>query len=213
MSSQLSRYLKDFSPTIAVPQSDFLPDFDGAMDGDILALPAQEAVDVDAEKRHSYAEGYEAAEQEAQQKHRAELEALADAHRRELQALEEKYRVETVERLGQGLDQLAAALGAAVESAAIRVWSPLLTERLLHKAANELSAMVVAETIHTLPAKVTVKGPEALIEIARTHFTASELTVEYEETGEIDLSFEIEDSVFSTRMGGFLKAIDGGADE
>lgn len=214
MSVLLSRYLKDFSAAVTPPPSDFPSDIaDDFAQHDLLTAPVEEPVDVEAIKNEAYAEGHDAAERELVEKHRQALDAMEAAHREELAALREKYEGEVAQHIGQAFQQMTASVAGAVEAAVVRVLSPLVEEKIAMQTAAAFASKVAEEITEGEAGRLQVAGPDRLLETVRTRLAEIDASVDFRETSEIELSFQMGDSVLVTRLAGVVEAMEGLMDE
>lgn len=214
MSVLLSRYLKDFSAAVTPPPGDFSSDIaDDFAQPDLLAAPVEEPVDVEAIKNEAYAEGHETAERELAEKHRQALDAMEAAHREELTALREKYEDEVAQHIGQAFQQMTASVAGAVEAAVVRVLSPLVEEKIAMQTAAAFASKVAEEITEGEAGRLQVAGPDRLLETVRIRLAGIDASVDFRETSEIELSFQMGDSVLVTRLAGVVEAMEGLMDE
>lgn len=198
MSMALSRYLRDFSaeppPSAAIPDASFdeMPLFP--------ETPAAPPVDIEAERREAYALGHEAATQELQQSHQAELAAVMEAHRHELDALRAQFEEQAAERVAAGLTQIATLTAQAVSTEAALALAPIMTEALTVKAVHDLADLVTTAMLDGTAAQVTVSGPRALFEILQARLGEHGALLRHVEATDVDLTVTIGDSVLVTRM-------------
>ncbi len=213
MSVLLSR-LKDFSPAAPPPPTDFLSaGQDDFPQSDLLVAPAEEPVDIEAERREAFAEGHDAAERELGEKHRQAIEAMDASRREELDSLARKYEVELAGLVGRTFEQMTAAVAEAVETAVARVLAPLVEERVAILTAASFASKVAEEVGQGTVARLMVSGPERLLETVRERLLALDAAVDFRETPEVDLSFQMGDSALVTRLGAVVEAMEGRMDE
>jgi hypothetical protein len=210
MSASIARYLKDFGD----PQPSAMAFADDAaslspLDGfdDPFALPEPEPIDLEAEKRASFAEGHEAAVAEMRAQAEAERNELVAAHAAEMETLRLKYTQElaalVAKRLRDGTDELAKSLS---EQAAT-VLAPVLSEELSAQAATSLAALVTSALVDGEATKLIVKGPSDMFERLKEELGLDDAQFQYTETPDIDLSVEIGESVLVTRMSAWASSL------
>ena len=211
MSASIARYLKDFGDTQPSPMAfaddaasmSLLDDFDDPF----ASVPEPEPIDIEAEKRASFAEGHEAAVAEMRAQMDAERDALVAAHAAELETLRLKYTQElaalVTRRLRDGTDALAKCLS---EQAAI-VLAPVLSEELSAQAATSLATLVTSAMADGEATKLIVKGPPDMFERLKAELGLDESQFQYTETPDIDLSVEIGESVLVTRMSAWASSL------
>ncbi len=210
MSVLLSRYLKDFSAVVTPPPGDFSSEIaNDFAQPDLLAAPVEEPVDVETIRDEAYAEGHETAERELAEKHRQALEAMEEAHREELAAIRQKYEDEIAEHISQAFQQMTTAVSGAVEAAVVRVLSPLIEEKIALQTAAAFASKVAEEIKEGTAVRLQVAGPDRLLETVKTRLAAIDASVDFRETSEIELSFQMGDSVLVTRLAGVVEAMEG----
>jgi len=196
MSASIARFLKDFGeaqPQSAAPafgdplaDNDFLSGFaDGASAFDEFA-----PVDVESEKQAAYDRGREDAA------HAAELETLRSGHLEEIAA-----------SLSRGLREGIDAIAANLSEQTANILAPLLTEKLSLKAVTALADVVRAAMPDGEGVTLVVKGPKDLFERLKTQPGFEEETMKFTETTDIDLSVELGESVFVTRMSAWASSL------
>jgi hypothetical protein len=207
MSPALSRYLKDFS-VAPVPTAPVMPETAFADEQLFADLPEEiPPVDVDAERRHAFAEGHEAATRELAARHRIEMAAAATAHRAEMDALTSRYETETAERIAASLKVIAAELGRTVSVEAAAALAPVMTQALTEKAIGDLAVMVAASILDGAVGPIVVSGPRALFDTLSSHLVEHQALLRHVEASDVDLTVAIGESVLVTRMSAWADSL------
>jgi hypothetical protein len=211
MSASIARYLKDFGDVqpAGLAFGDPLADADGISGfGDVAAgFDEFETPDVESEKQAAYARGHEDATREITEKVEAEREELLAAHAAELEGLRSVYLEEIAVflslRLREGIDAIATNLSEQTAN----ILAPILTEELSLKAVSALADVVRASMPDGEAVMLVVKGPKDLFEQLKTQPGFEEETMKFTETADIDLSVELGESVFVTRMSAWASSL------
>jgi hypothetical protein len=206
MSPALSRYLKDFGAEISAPAA-----FDTGLSFEsptgFSDLHEEPTVDLDAERREAYAEGYEAATRELSERHEAELEQRISAHTIELDALRTEYEIDAAERIASSLKQIAVALGQAVSVETSVALAPVMTDVLTEKAVADLADLVAVAILEGAVGTITVEAPGHLFESLASHLGENRGMLRHVEANDVDLSVTIGDSVLVTRMSAWADSL------
>jgi len=211
MSASIARYLKDFGDTqpAGLAFGDPLADAEQVSGFDDLAAGFDEfaTVDVESEKQAAYARGHDDATREITEKMQAEQEELLAAHKAELEDLRSVYLEETAvflsRRLRDGIDAIAANLSEQTAN----ILAPLLTEKLSVKAVSALADVARSSMPDGEAVTIVVKGPKDLFEKLKTQPGFEEETMKFTETTDIDLTVELGESVFVTRMSAWASSL------
>lgn len=211
MSASIARYLKDFGDTqpAGMAFGDPLADVDATSAFVDLAtgLDDFETVDVEGEKQAAYARGREDATREITEKMQAEREELIAAHSAELETLRSGHLEEIAASLSRGLREGIDAIAANLSEQTANILAPVLTEKLSLKAVSALADVVRSAMPDGEEVTLVVKGPKDLFERLKTQPGFEEETMKFTETADIDLSVELGESVFVTRMSAWASSL------
>lgn len=211
MSASISRYLKDFGDAQPSNLPFGSPSDDADVFGDFPDVSSDfggvETVDIESEKQAAYARGHEDATSELTEKMQAERDALVAAHAAELETLRSTYLDElatrVVSQLREGVDAIATNLSE--QTAAIL--APILTEELSTKAVAALADVVRASMPDGEGVTLVVKGPQSLFDTLKAQPGFDEAGMKFTENTDIDLSVEVGESVFVTRMSAWASSL------
>lgn len=211
MSMPLAHYLKDFSAPASAPSSAIGGDFsavdDVSFDSDFGNLPEAEPIDVEAERRAAYAEGYETASAELGDRHAAERAALKVAHDEAMAALEARLMGETARRLADGLDRVAADIALAVSERAADALAPFLSQEVAAKAVTDLADLLKTAITEGEAGTITLKGPRALFDLLLARMPEATGVLRHVEADDLDLSAELDGTVLVTRISAFAASL------
>ncbi|MGV1939275.1 hypothetical protein ACQZ5D_02295 [Agrobacterium sp. 22-211-1] len=211
MSASIARYLKDFgdSQPAGLAFGDPLADAEGMSGfGDVAAgFDEFETVDVESEKQAAYARGRDDATREITEKMQAEQDALLASHAAELEALRSVYLEEIAVFLSRGLREGIDAIAANLSEQTASILAPVLTEELSLKSVSALADVVRASMPDGEAVTIVVKGPRDLFEHLKAQPGFEEETMKFTETTDIDLSVELGESVFVTRMSAWASSL------
>jgi len=206
VSTLLSRYLKDFGePAVIAPVAeadDLANDFGGFVD-----IATEAVVDVEAERRGAYAEGYAEATAVLTEKYELEAQTVALVHQREVEVLRDRYEVEAAELIASRLDAMAHEIAALVSATVAKALAPVMTDALSQKAAVDLAGIVSQAVLDGEVGNVTVKGPARLFDVLKNTLGEKAGLLRHHETGDVDLTVEFGDAVLVTRMSAWATSL------
>lgn len=200
MSASIARYLKDFGTPPPPPVIDDELDMFAHDVTDVLALPAEEPVDLEAERAEAHAKGRQEAADEWEQRWSADRAALVEAHETEMAALRERLEGELAATIADRIEAFATATAQEVGEQTARVLAPLVEEAVVNKATADLAELVKAAILEGEVNAVTVRGPTPMFEALRTRLGDTAAVIRHVETDDIDLTVELGDASLVTRM-------------
>lgn len=206
MSVSIARYLKDFGEpqgtALAVAQ-----DSEEVFALDDAAFAEVPAVDPEEIRRIAWAEGYEAAMQEATAKAEAERKELVAAHLEEMTAIEARQAEQNAGRIQAGLRNIADSLASAISEQVAAVLAPVMTEELTRNAVAELARTIVELLPDDEVVSIVVHGPKALFEILEAE-PEMPVDMRFVENNDIDLVVEVDDRVLVTRLSAWAASLE-----
>ncbi|MES5098295.1 hypothetical protein ABUK73_08700 [Agrobacterium sp. BA1120] len=214
MSGALSKYLKDFSQFVP-PEVPVVPELEmpvSSFENDWPAAP-EIIVDLDEEKRKSFAEGEEAGTRTAQKAHESELDALRALHDEEMTAMRTRYEDEIASHLATSVISMKQAIASNVEVACFRLFSKVMERDLATNASSDLSAQIIREIEGGFAGTIKITGPDALLARIREDLGSVDNQVDYEVSADIDIKVQLDNSVLMTRLSEFFQSVRGLADE
>ncbi|WP_416797990.1 GTPase [Ciceribacter azotifigens] len=208
MSLPLARYLKDFSQPAGTPASKGMafPEQEPTFDID-FAAPEPEPVDIDAERRAAYAEGYEVAERELRQTFEAERQALVDEHAHALDAIRQKFEAETARALADGLHRTAGQIALAVSEQAAAAVAPFLSEQVVARAVGDLAGQLSAAILSGEAGIISVSGPAPLFEMLKEALGDDAHVLHHIEADDLDLTVDIGGTALVTRISAWTASL------
>lgn len=211
MGMPLTHYLKDF--TAPPSQPSLAPDLEfgatgdaDAFDMDFMSPPEVEPVDIEAERKQAYAEGYEAAERVLREEFDAERVQLETAHAMALSQLETRLRQEAASLFGEQFEALGPAISMAVSEQVAVALAPLFEEEVAAKAVSDLAALLIAALASGEAATITIRGPRALFDALCNHMP-EQSDMRHIEADDLDLQAEINETVLVTRISAFAASM------
>ncbi|WP_086997658.1 hypothetical protein [Rhizobium sullae] len=200
MSAMLSRYLKDFGETKpAAPPVD-KDSFADDVFGGLPDIPEKPPVDLEAERRVAYGEGYAVATVELTEKYELEAQTVALVHQREIEELTARHEEETAAVIARRLDEIAAEVANLVSAATAKAVAPVLTEALAAQAVSSLATLLREAISEGAAGSMTVKGPVRLFELLKAEMGERPDLLRHQESDDVDLAVEVGDSVLVTRI-------------
>lgn len=213
MSASISRYLKDFSTPKAdlkmVPPR-YFPDLDDDFPADgafAMKQQAEPQIDIEAERRDAFAQGRREAEAEQLSSHATEIAALNERHAEELEAMRVRCENEIAAMIYDRFSDMASQLATMLSDQTAHVLAPVMDEVLQRKSVDDLARTITQSVGAGEGAKITVKGPLALFEALKRRLDNETLIFRHQETTDIDLSVEFDDSILVTRMAAWADTV------
>lgn len=203
MTTQLARYLKDFSTpetaSITLPETDL--DFAGTeMDAPFPVFNEAEPVDLEAERRAAYAEGYEAAVAELTERHSLALAEQERAHAETIAQLVTRRDELLAGAVVEGLSKISAGIAFAVSDQVAQALAPLFSEQIVENAVAELAKLLEGEMAGGDVATVVVTGPRQMFDRLLDALPERAEALRHVEADDLDLSVEVGDRVLVTRV-------------
>jgi len=149
---------------------------------------------------------------------RAAVQAEFDARMKsQVSELEQKFAQERArwardegERLGTLLHVSIEGVKAYISDTVASVLKPVLTEGVKRRAVGELMAALDKMLSGGELGRITITGPQDLIEPMRGHLDGKALNVTYVTAEGCDLAVQANETVLETRIGAWVAAIQGG---
>ena len=118
-----------------------------------------------------------------------------------------RHLEEIAASLSRGLREGIDAIAANLSEQTANILAPVLTEKLSLKAVSALADVVRSAMPDGEGVTLVVKGPKDLFERLKTQPGFEEETMKFTETTDIDLSVELGESVFVTRMSAWASSL------
>lgn len=207
MSIMLSRYLKDFGePGPSAPIID-VDDFAAETTSTFAELPLEPEIDVEAERREAYSEGFAAATVELTEKYEGEAQAAAEAHVREIEELKLRYEIEAAAVIASRIRDMAEEIATLVSEMTASAITPIMTEALSKKATENLAVLLREAILDGAAAPIIVRGPAKLFDILKDELAEHAALVRHHEADDIDLAAEIGETVLVTRISAWAASL------
>jgi len=208
MSLSLAHYLKDFSEQPSVSSASFA-DIEPDLGEDLFPALSQDlpVVDVAAERREAYAEGYDAAMREFHKQQEAERETLASAHLAEVTQMRDQHEAETSVLIATRIRTMADVIAAAISEQTAQVIAPVLSQALAEKAIADMVEMIRAAVLEGEATQLTVRGPATLFELLKTELGDDAPALRHVATADLDLSVDIDETVLVTRLSAWAASL------
>ena len=212
MNAMIAKYLKDFSvPAPAeAAGSDLIDslaatsfnDFDFADD----PLPGAD-IDIDAERRESYEQGFRAASEEAEARHSQQQQADAEAHTAEIELLAAEHEQESLGMIHRRFHEMTQALSQSLAEQTLQVLLPVFEEEFCRRSVSALAEQVRETMQDATVATVVVKGPAALGAKLKLLLDADGIDSRFIEAATLDITVEIDDTVLVTRLAAWAQSV------
>lgn len=211
MSMPLAHYLKDFSspkPSMLVSDAmGFDADPFGLDDGPTLELPQPDPVDLEAERKQAYSEGFNAASEQLSAQHVEEIAEIEARYAQQLQEKEEAHQAALAQVIAEGLEKIATAIAETVGEQAVAAVAPFLEESLIETALHDLSTLLKEAILEGEASVVTVRGPEALFERLRMQMDGHEGLLRHIDAHDLDLTVDVQDAALVTRISAWTASL------
>lgn len=160
---------------------------------------------VEAARARGAAKSRAAAEAELRER-LAQAKAAAEA---DMTAARQRWVAEEGERLTSQMLAALADMEARISAQAARILLPVLRAEVAQRAVAG-----IAEAFDGLHSKgdltrVEVAGPQDLVEKIRDHLTGKAANLSFHISGDCDLRVTVDETVLETRIGAWVRAIDG----
>lgn len=198
MSASIARYLKDFG---APPPQMVVEDLDAfAPDMSDFAAPAEEPVDIEAERAEAFARGRDEATAEIQARWDAERAGMIDAHKAEMAALQARFESEFAQMAAARLQEFSTSTARIIADRTAAALAPLAEETIVAKAIADLANLVRTAVLQGEVQAITVRGPFAMFDKFRDALGSEAAVIRHVEAVDIDLVVELGDASLVTRI-------------
>lgn len=209
MNAVLTKYLKDFSvpETPAVEDSlvSSLADLPfGELEPD---FPSEPEFDIEEERGKARQEGYLEAVEDLETRHAESLAAMREAHATVVADIEERHDRETIGVIHQRFQDMTETLANGLAEQTLKVLLPVLDEAVTRNALETLADHIRTAILREKAATVVVHGPERLREPLFRLFDADEIDIRFDEQDTLDLTVEVDETVFLTRLGQWAQSL------
>ncbi|MCV3766249.1 hypothetical protein [Rhizobium sp. TRM95796] len=211
MSAILTKYLKDFSAPPPPPVDDLaFPSAFSLDDGEsssAFSFEPEPTVDLEAERKAAFDEGYAQAAAAAEHAHE---EALAEERRKhavEIAELMARHEQETVAMIHTRFHEMTGEIAQAVADSTLQILMPMLGATLADRAVTDLHDLIKQALKDREAAQVTVRGDARLVGRLKPLMEADAVEARYIENQSADLTVEIEDAVLVTRLETWAQAL------
>ena len=209
--ASIGDYLRDFSRDESLAHNASLnafafERFSEDDDHEDAAVPA-DTVETQALIDDAYRRGREAAIEESRAEHAASMEAQQERHTAELVALRADYEQAQAERIAVALGELRREVTHVVTNEVAGALAPFLDEELRTRAVDRLAVLVAEAVGEDGAGNVRVSGPRTLFEALEARSGADGPKWRFSESDEVDLTVEIDGTLFATRLGDWRNAL------
>lgn len=210
MNAMLTKYLKDFSaPQPAGPVgSDILNSLPGAPLADLdFAVVSEPPVDIEAERREAFDEGYREAADFHARRHAEEMETLRETHALQLQGLTDTHESETIWMIHTRFHEMTQAISQTIAEQTLQVLLPVFDEEICRRSIAHLGELVRQALSEASVSTVVVRGPERLYVRLKPLLEIDGMQTRFIESNSTDISVEIDDTVLVSRLASWTRAL------
>lgn len=211
MSAILTKYLKDFSAPPPPPVEDLaFPSAFSLDDGgssSAFSFEPEPSVDIEAERKAAYDEGYAEAAAAAEETREAEITEERRRHAAELAELVARHEQESVAMIHTRFHEMTGEIAQALADRTLQILMPMLGAQLAERAVHDLHDLAKQALKDREVAQVTVRGDARMIGALKPLFEADAIEAKYIENQSVDLTVEIEDAVLVTRLETWAQAL------
>jgi hypothetical protein len=203
MNAMLTKYLKDFSvpETTALVETSILSSLADSPLGEIdfLSEPEPE-IDLEAERKQAFDEGYAKARAELEEDFAGQLAAMAEDHEQEARAREERHDSEVMQVIHARFFDMTVAISQSVADQTLQALLPVIDADVARRSVTALADAVRKAMTEEKAADVLVRGPMRLYEMLKPKFDERGIACRHVEAETIDILVEINETVLTTRL-------------
>lgn len=198
------KYLKDFSvpESTALVESNILSSLAGSPlpDMSFFSEPEPE-IDVEAERKQAFEEGYDKARLELEENFAGQLAAIANDHDQEIRAMEDRHDTEVMRVIHARFFDMTVAISQSVADQTLQALLPIIDADVARRSVVALADAVRKAMTEEKAADVLVRGPMRLYEMLKPKFDERGIACRHVEAETIDILVEINETVLTTRLG------------
>jgi hypothetical protein len=125
---------------------------------------------------------------------------LRAAHREEMAELRTQLEQELSTVIASRFDRLSQMLVDVIGTQVAEILAPCLSDSMAQTMIDALAEEITKGLRDNAVAEITVSGPMGLYERLKERFDAAEIVFSFEETDDLDLTVNFNETVFSTRL-------------
>ena len=210
MNAMLTKYLKDFSvpESTALVETNILSSLAGSPLEDISFFSEPEPqIDVEAERRQAFDEGYSKARQELEENFAGHLAEIANDHDQQVRAMEERHDTEVMRVIHARFFDMTVAISQSVADQTLQALLPIIDADVARRSVTALADAVRKAMTEEKAADVLVRGPMRLYEMLKPKFDERGIACRHVEAETIDILVEINETVLTTRLGVWAQSL------
>ncbi|MEQ8824491.1 MAG: hypothetical protein RIC14_08960 [Filomicrobium sp.] len=162
--------------------------------------------------RASYEEGYGAGYAAADAEHQDALDLQKEQTDKRIADAQAEWMSKFGNQVVVGLKESLAAIREEIAKDVAATVLPFIDEKLQERAISDLSA-TIAETVDALgTTTVTITGPQLLVDALKAKLPQNWIIREKVSEEEVELTAQVDTTVLTARISGWLNEITGGAD-
>lgn len=203
MNAMLTKYLKDFSvpETTALVESNILSSLADSQLGDMTFFSEPEPeIDVEAERKEAFDEGFLKARLESEETFAGQLAAIADDHAQEIRTMEERHESEVMRVIHARFFDMTVAISQSVADQTLQALLPVIDADVARRSVTALADAVRKAMTEEKAADVLVRGPGRLYDMLKPKFDERGIACRHVEAETIDILVEINETVLTTRL-------------
>lgn len=210
MNAMLTKYLKDFSapPSTALVETGILSSLADSplADMDFLSEP-EPAIDLEAERKQAFDEGYDKARSELEEHFAGQLAALIGEHDEQSRAVEDRHETEVMRVIHARFFDMTVAISQSVADQTLQALLPVIDADVARRSVTALADAVRKAMTEEKAADVLVRGPLRLYEMLKPRFDERGITCRHVEAETVDILVEINETVLTTRLGVWAQSL------
>lgn len=203
MNAMLTKYLKDFSvpESTALVEPDLLSSLADTGFGDLnFASEPTPTIDIEAERKQAFEEGFAQARQEVEEKFAGDLAAMVEDHAREIRELEERHEAEVMRVIHARFFDMTVAISQSVADQTLQALLPIIDADVARRSVVALADAVRKAMTEERAADVLVRGPTRLYDMLKPKLDERGIACRHVEAETIDILVEINETVLTTRL-------------
>lgn len=203
MNAMLTKYLKDFSvpETSALVETSILSSLaDSPLDEMSFLSEPEPRVDLEAERKQAFEEGYAKARAELEEGFAGQLAAIAEEHEQMVRAQEERHESEVMRVIHARFFDMTVAISQSVADQTLQALLPIIDADVARRSVTALADAVRKALTEEKAADVLVRGPMRLYEMLKPEFDERGIACRHVEAETVDILVEINETVLTTRL-------------
>lgn len=170
-------------------------------------LPVPEPVDIEAIVAEAVAQAEEALSERLAAEHAEALHAEQQRHADELERLQQRFAEAASDKIAAGFAEMEERLAASTSAVTARILGSVLSDDLRDRSIDRLVALIGEALSDGEAVRVRIHGSLPLFETLKEKMPGRASQFDFMESPDFDLSVNIDDSVYETRLAEWSAAL------